>query len=89
MCTDIGANPSAEEQEEALEDGGKQVIDVVDAFRLTFLGDEASGSRAFNTKKEYMGHLKSKLLYHPFKSPSIEDLPGGCLKNRLTFTCDL
>ena len=71
--TDIGANPSAEEQEEALEEGSKQVIDVVDAFRLTFLGDEESGSRAFATKKEYMGHLKSKLLgYEPLNTPTRE-----------------
>ncbi|MCJ1227767.1 hypothetical protein MMC12_004426 [Toensbergia leucococca] len=56
---DIGANPSAEEQEEALEEGAKQVIDVVDAFRLNFLGDEESGSRAFGTKKEYFSQLKT------------------------------
>ncbi|MCJ1476141.1 hypothetical protein MMC13_004806 [Lambiella insularis] len=56
---DIGANPSAEEQEEALEEGSSQVIDVVDAFRLNFLGDEASGTRLFGTKKDYMGQLKT------------------------------
>ena len=55
---DIGANPSAEEQEEALEEGTKQVIDVVDGFRLNFLGDEASGSRAFATKKDFQGQFK-------------------------------
>ncbi|MCJ1481193.1 hypothetical protein MMC06_001349 [Schaereria dolodes] len=58
---DIGANPSAEEQEEALEEGSKQVIDVVDAFRLNFLGDEASGTRLFGTKKDYMSQLKTYL----------------------------
>ncbi|KAN0126839.1 translationally controlled tumor-associated [Russula decolorans] len=31
---DIGANPSAEEQEEALEEGAKQVNNVVHSFRL-------------------------------------------------------
>jgi len=56
---DIGANPSAEEAEEALEEGTKQVIDVVDAFRLNFLGDEDSGTRAFATKKDYMTQLKT------------------------------
>jgi len=55
---DIGANPSAEEAEEALEEGQVQVIDVVDAFRLNFMGDEATQSRLFSTKKDYMGHLK-------------------------------
>ena len=55
---DIGANPSAEEAEEGLDDGAKQVIDVVNGFRLNFLGDEASGTRAFGTKKDYMSQLK-------------------------------
>lgn len=58
FCIDIGANPSAEEAEEGVEDSGKQVIDVVDGFRLNYLGDEASGSRAFNTQKEYLAQLK-------------------------------
>lgn len=61
FCLDIGANPSAEEAEEGVEDAGKQVIDVVDGFRLNYLGDEASGSRAFNTQKEYLAQLKSTL----------------------------
>ncbi|KAL8968184.1 MAG: hypothetical protein Q9183_002582 [Haloplaca sp. 2 TL-2023] len=56
---DIGANPSAEEAEEGLEDGSKQVIDVVHGFRLNFLGDEASGTRAFGTLKDYQGQLKT------------------------------
>jgi len=55
---DIGANPSAEEAEEGLESTSKTVIDVVDAFRLNFLGDEASGTRLFGTKKDYLGQLK-------------------------------
>lgn len=59
---DIGANPSAEEAEEALEEGQTQVIDVVDAFRLNYLGDEASGSRLFGTKKDYLAQLKSEKL---------------------------
>ena len=59
---DIGANPSAEEQEEALEEGTKQVIDVVDGFRLNFLGDEASGTRTFATKKDFMGQLKGTFM---------------------------
>ena len=55
---DIGANPSAEEADEGVDEGSKQVIDVVDGFRLQFLGDEASGTRAFGTKKDYMSQLK-------------------------------
>ncbi|KAL8951742.1 MAG: hypothetical protein Q9222_002292 [Ikaeria aurantiellina] len=56
---DTGANPSAEEAEEGVDDSSKQVIDVVHGFRLNFLGDEASGTRAFGTKKDYMGQLKT------------------------------
>jgi len=56
---DIGANPSAEEAEEALEEGQTTVIDIVDAFRLNYLGDEASGTRLFATKKDYLGQLKT------------------------------
>lgn len=57
----IGANPSAEEQEEAVDDTTQQVIDVVDGFRLRYLGDEASKARAFNTKKAFQGQLKGGL----------------------------
>lgn len=58
---DIGANPSAEEADEGTDESSKQVIDVVDGFRLNYLGDEANKTRAFLTKKEYMGQLKSRL----------------------------
>jgi len=58
---DIGANPSAEEADEALEEGTKQVIDVVDGFRLNYLGDEASGTRAFATKKDFQAQFKGTL----------------------------
>ncbi|KAL8702620.1 MAG: hypothetical protein Q9201_004198 [Fulgogasparrea decipioides] len=58
---DIGANPSAEEGEEGVDDSSKQVIDVVNSHRLTFMGDEEKGERAFRTKKEYQGQLKTYL----------------------------
>ena len=57
---DIGANPSAEEADEGLDESTKQVIDVVDSFRLNYLGDEEAGTRAFATKKDYMTQLKGK-----------------------------
>jgi len=47
---DIGANPSSEEQEEALEDGAVQVNNVVHSFRLQ--------STAFD-KKSYLTYLKA------------------------------
>ena len=50
---DIGANPSAEEQEEALEEGTTQVIDVVDGFRLTLM--------SFGNKKDFQSQLKGAL----------------------------
>ncbi|KAH6914865.1 translationally-controlled tumor protein [Coprinopsis sp. MPI-PUGE-AT-0042] len=46
---DIGANPSAEEQQEALEDGAAQVNNVVHSFRLQ--------PTSF-TKKDYLPYLK-------------------------------
>lgn len=47
---DIGGNPSAEEQAEALENGAEQVIDIVHSFRLQ--------STSFD-KKSYLTYLKS------------------------------
>src|SRR5437588_7747515 len=46
---DIGANPSAEEQEETLEEGTIQVNNVINAFRLQ--------ETSFD-KKSYTGYLK-------------------------------
>ncbi|KAJ3510075.1 hypothetical protein NLJ89_g4878 [Agrocybe chaxingu] len=47
---DIGANPSAEEQDEALEDGATSVNNVVHSFRLQ--------STSFD-KKSYLTYLKA------------------------------
>jgi hypothetical protein len=47
---DIGANPSAEDQEESLEDGATQVNNVVHSFRLQ--------STTFD-KKSYLTYLKA------------------------------
>ncbi|KAF1995644.1 microtubule/calcium-binding protein [Amniculicola lignicola CBS 123094] len=47
---DIGANPSAEEGDEGLEDTAQTVIDVVHSFRLN--------ETSFD-KKSYLSHLKS------------------------------
>ncbi|KAI9668655.1 MAG: hypothetical protein M1831_001094 [Alyxoria varia] len=46
---DIGANPSAEEQEETADDKAETVIDIVHAFRMT--------ETSFD-KKSYLSHLK-------------------------------
>ena len=59
MLVDIGANPSAEEAEEGVDDSSKQVNDIVNAFRLNFLGDEASGTRLYGSTKDYMSQFKS------------------------------
>jgi len=45
----LGANPSAEEQEEALEDGAVQVNNVVHSFRLSPTNFD---------KKTYLTYLK-------------------------------
>lgn len=47
---DIGANASAEEAEETLEEGAQQVIDVVDGFRMTKM--------EFGDKKQLAGQMK-------------------------------
>lgn len=46
---DIGANPSAEDAEEGVEDSAQQVIDAVHSFRLNETNFD---------KKSYLGHLK-------------------------------
>jgi hypothetical protein len=46
---DIGANASAEEGGDDVEDGAQQVLDVVHSFRL---------SETSFDKKSYLGHLK-------------------------------
>ena len=50
-----GANPSAEDQDEALEDGAKTVIDVVDSFLLR----ESSYDKAGYQKHLKVGHCRS------------------------------
>ena len=47
--TDTGANASAEEAEEGVEDGALQVNNVVNSFRLN--------QTSFD-KKQYLSHLK-------------------------------
>ncbi|KAI6047143.1 translationally controlled tumor-associated [Pisolithus marmoratus] len=56
---DIGANPSAEEQEEALEEGATQVNNVVHSFRLQ---QTSFDKKTFLTYlKGYMKAVKTKL----------------------------
>ena len=49
-CSDIGANPSAEEADENVDDQAKTVLDIAHSFRLQ--------ETSFD-KKSYLGHLKS------------------------------
>ncbi|KAF8484775.1 translationally controlled tumor-associated [Russula ochroleuca] len=56
---DIGANPSSEEQEDALEDGAEQVNNVVHSFRLQ---QTTFDKKSFLTYlKGYMKAVKEKL----------------------------
>lgn len=48
----IGANASAEEQEDALDEQTEQVIDVVDGFRMTKM--------EFGDKKQLAGQMKGR-----------------------------
>lgn len=72
---DVGGNPSAEEAEEALDEGTEQVIDVVDGFRLNFLGDKDSGARAFTTKKAFQGQFKGMFVL--WSSGELGEVEGG------------
>ena len=54
MALDIGANPSAEEADEGVEDTKQTVIDVVHSFRLN--------ETSFD-KKSYLTHLKGASEY--------------------------
>lgn len=56
---DIGANPSAEEQEEALENGGETVNNIVHSFRLTPTSFDKKSYLTY--LKGYMKKLKSTL----------------------------
>ncbi|KAF8558759.1 translationally controlled tumor-associated [Imleria badia] len=62
---DIGANPSAEDQEEALEDGATQVNNVVNAFRL---------QQTLFDKKTFLAYLKGYM--KAVKSHLQETEPG-------------
>ena len=63
---DTGANASAEEGEEGVEDGTQQVIDVVHSFRLN--------ETSFD-KKSYLSHLKGymKAVKEKMKSNGASD----------------
>jgi len=56
---DIGANPSAEDQEEALEEGAEQVNNVVHSFRLQPTSFDKSTFLKY--LKGYMKAIKGKL----------------------------
>ena len=65
--TDIGANPSAEEADEGLEDTSQMVIDIVHSFRLN--------ETSFD-KKSYLSHLKSTLYnVPPLAAPQTQSSP--------------
>jgi len=57
---DIGGNPSAEETEEALEDGATQVNNVIHSFRLQPTQFDKKSYLAY--LKGYMKAVKSKLI---------------------------
>lgn len=71
---DIGANPSAEDQEDALEDGATQVNNVVHSFRLQ--------STAFD-KKSYLTYLKAYM--KAVKAKLDEDRVGAFEKDASAF----
>jgi len=56
---DIGANPSAEEQEEALDDGTVQINNVIHSFRLQYTQFDKKSYLTY--LKGYMKAVKTKL----------------------------
>ncbi|KAF8165303.1 translationally controlled tumor-associated [Crassisporium funariophilum] len=56
---DIGANPSAEDQDDALEEGSKQVNNVVESFRLQPTSFDKKSYLTY--LKTYMKAVKTKL----------------------------
>ncbi|CAG8742721.1 31751_t:CDS:2 [Gigaspora margarita] len=66
---DIGANPSAEEQEEALEETSQQVINVVHSFRLQ---ETQFDKRSYQT---YLKTYLKKLAEHVSKTNPDQNMP--------------
>ncbi|KIS71383.1 putative translationally-controlled tumor protein [Mycosarcoma maydis] len=68
---DIGANPSAEEAAEALENGAEQVINIVHSFRLQSTQFDKKSYLAY--LKGYMKSVKAKLAEsNPDRVPAFE-----------------
>lgn len=65
--TYVGANPSQEEQDEALEDGATQVNNVVHSFRL---------QQTQFDKKSYLTYLKVSLLSSDIDKVGRHSEPG-------------
>lgn len=68
---DIGGNPSAEEEAEALENGAEQVINIVHSFRLQSTSFDKKSYLAY--LKGYMKAVKAKLAEtNPDRIPAFE-----------------
>ncbi|ETS62539.1 hypothetical protein PaG_03171 [Moesziomyces aphidis] len=68
---DIGGNPSAEEEAEALENGAEQVINIVHSFRLQSTSFDKKSYLAY--LKGYMKSVKAKLAEtNPDRIPAFE-----------------
>ncbi|OLY82151.1 Translationally-controlled tumor protein-like protein [Smittium mucronatum] len=84
---DIGANPSAEDGEEIVEDGVETVNNVVHSFRLT--------QTSFD-KKSYMSYIKGYMKAvlaklsesHPDRVPIFQEKAKTCVKNIITKLSD-
>ncbi|KAG9021091.1 hypothetical protein FS837_007586, partial [Tulasnella sp. UAMH 9824] len=75
---DIGANPSAEEVEEALEDGAQQVNNVVHSFRLQSTGFDKKGY--LTHLKQYMKAVEAKLTESGKDASEIKKFKDGAQK---------
>jgi hypothetical protein len=79
---DIGANASAEEQQEELEDGAVQILDIVYSFRLT---ETSFDKKSFMTYiKGYMKEVKKRLQEsNPDRVPIFEEKAPAFVKKIL------
>lgn len=75
---DIGANPSAEETAEALEDGAKQVNNVIHSFRLQPTTFEKKQYLTY--LKDYMKRVKAELEKNGASEDEVKGFTTGAQK---------
>ena len=73
---DIGANPSAEEAEEGVDDSARKVVDIIDSFRLVVRGCSFGFCSSSSTA--------SSLIFGAHTTPHGSDM-HACVQEQPTF----